>query len=220
MAKINKNATLTDIIARVSENPLNMNMVLARELIYMELFLGREKVDAKFVQVLLNGINELGDFKPDEWIKQGGGQRLSFTEMRKITDQWLLKHHIFDRKKSRSGRQDRYNKKIEAIPKFNAFLNSIWLSLPLDINIKLSKMKKGEESELICFVFKVLKECYSVTQPKKEKRIFTINQFCILTGYIIKRFLYDFPHISINDPIKLGKKVTSAIYNTDPRLLN
>lgn len=220
MSKVNKNETLKEKLDRVLKSPSPIDILLAREQVYLELLLGREQVDAKNVQVILNGINKMGYFVPDVWSKHCGGTRLTFDEMSKITNQWLITNYILDRVKSRAGRLSRHKKIIDTIPFFNDFLFAIYNQLPLDLNHKLSKMSKREESELICLVYKAIRQCYQITNPKKEKRNFTLNQFCKLTGFIIKMFLYDFPDIGINEPNKLGKKVTSALYNTDPRLLN
>ncbi|MBK8366273.1 MAG: hypothetical protein IPL10_02360 [Bacteroidetes bacterium] len=219
MAKGNSELTIKDLSAKVLSSPEGIDMLQARELLYLELFLGKETVDANNVRVVLNGINKMGYFKPNEWAKYCGGDVLTFTEMKKITKKWLKANYILGKVKKGSGQLEQFEGRIESIPLFDSMLFCIFNDLPLNLNHKLPKLKVREERQLIYLVFKVVKGSYLLTAPKKSKRTFTINQFCVLVGFIIKKFLYNFPKIKLNDPKKLGAKVRSAIDNTDPRAL-
>jgi hypothetical protein len=218
MAKSISNEPISTIVDReLNDNNNGMDILLARELVYLEIMLGKSKVEAKYVKVILNGINKMGYFKPNEWSSKCGGQRLTVEEMTIMTKRWLRKNYVLDKVKDRLDRNERFDKIIESIPNFDKFLLSIFHHLPLDLNHKLPKMKPKEEKAFVFFVYKAIKGCYFLTKPEKKKRNFTVNKFNILVGYIIKKFLYDFPGIGINNLDQLGKKVNSAVYNSDPR---
>lgn len=212
--KINRIENWTDIYLQLAKNTPEIDMVLSWKLLWMELMLGRKKVDARFVRVLFDGINSMGLIDEKKWSDFSNSKltrpRLTFAQMFEKTNEWLMNNDVLVNVKDATTRKQKFDKVIEQIPNFKALLYIIYDALPLDLNPKLSEMKSEEETELIRFVYGSIEGFYSVTIPDKEKRTFSSTKFIKLIGFIINEFLYNF---SVNDdsPDKLFTKVNNAI---------
>ncbi len=207
-------------IEEMLSNPEEIDFHQARHMVLLQLLIGLEVIETKYVRVLLSGTNGMGvdsiTDRPDQ-IDRYSQKRARIVN---IIKDWLREHYILVKGNNPFGRDQRFDEAIGKIPNFDILLEGIVGSLPLDENNKLPKLRATEEGKLILIVFDAIEGCYEVTMSEPGKKIFAEHQFNTLVGFIIKRFLYDFPIIGIDDPERLGKKIDNVIRQNKKKKLD